>query len=173
MAKYAAIALFPVLVVGGAVMNTSVVLVDVQQPDAPHVVAPVPLPIARAALHFASEEARRVRAPQLAEHLPLVERLLDELREAPEGVFVEVHEPGQFVLVAKEGDILRIQATDGEASVVDVRVPLGSVEAALRAYDAETGSFDTSELIGSLKHAPRGDLVQVEDGEQKVRIKMW
>ena len=173
MSKLAAIALFPVLVVGGAVVNTSVLMVDVDTPEGPDITVPVPLPMARAGLWFAPDEAKRVKAPELAEHLPHVMKAVAALRRAPDGVFVEVRDRDEHVEIVKEGDDLRVHVIDGSRTTVNVRFPLAAAQKALDAYDRDERTFDTSELVAALGSAPRGELVHVLDGEDEVRISMW
>lgn len=171
--KLAAVAVVPALLLGGAVMNTSVLVVDVQTPDSPHLVLPVPMPLARAGLAFAPDEAGRVEAPELAHHLPEAKKAVAALREAPDGVFVEVHEGDEHVRITGEDDILRVSVIDGSRTTVDVRLPLAAVEEALDAYDVEEGSFDTSDLIAALGSGPGGELVHVLDGGDEVSIRLW
>lgn len=171
--KLAAVAVVPALLLGGAVVNTSVLVVDVQTPDGPHLVLPVPMPLARAGLTFAPDAAKRVEVPELAEHLPEAKKAVAALRQAPDGVFVEVHDGDEHVRISGEDDILRVHVVDGSRTTVDVRFPLAAAEAALDAYDVEHGSFDTSDLVAALGSAPGGDLVHVLDGEDEVSIRMW
>ncbi|MDP2497202.1 MAG: hypothetical protein Q8W44_04330 [Candidatus Palauibacterales bacterium] len=171
--KLAAVAIVPALLLGGAVMNTSVLVVDVQTPDSPHLVVPVPMPLARAGLAFAPDEAKRVQVPELAEHLPEAKKAVAALREAPDGLFVEVHDGDEHVRITKEGDVLRVRVIDGSRTNVNVRFPLAAAAEALEAYDVEDRSFDTSDLVAALGSGPGGELVHVLDGEDEVSIRMW
>lgn len=173
MNKIAVLLLVPTLVVGGAVASTPVVLVDVDAADAPHLVAPVPVPVARAALALAPEEARWVEAPELARRLPGLERAVDALRGADDGVFVRVEDGDERVRVSKDGGLLRVRAVDGPATRVSVDVPFRLAEAVLRAYDRERAAFRSSGLIAALGTAPDGELVRVLDGEEEVGIRVW
>ncbi len=47
-------------------------------------------------------------------------------------------------------------------------MPVKSVARILAAHDRE--GFSTTGLIKALRHAPRGDLVHVRDGQDEVRI---
>lgn len=173
MGRIAAAVMLPVFLVGGAVMNASVMLVDVHDADGTHIVVPVPLTLAQAALTFAPDEAKRIQAPELAEYLPHAGRILEELRKAPDGLLVEVEERDEHVRIAKEGDVLRIRVTEGNRTDVDLKLPLRSVQAMLGAYDEERRSFRASDLISALKSAPDGELVHVLDGGDEVQIRMW
>lgn len=173
MNKIALLVLVPALLVGGAVVNTSVLLVDVDAGDAPHLVVPVPLPVARAALALAPDEARWVEAPEVARHLPMLERVVGALGESPDGVLVEVEDDDERVEVAKHGDIVRVRASDGPGTSVDVDVPIRSARAVLRAYDRDRRSFRSSGLLAALGTVPDGELVHVLDGENEVELRMW
>lgn len=173
MNKIAVAVLVPALLVGGAAMNTSVLVVDVDAEDAPRMVFPVPLPVARAALAFAPDEARWIEAPDLAEHLPRVRRAIAALGDAPDGVLVEVEDGEEHVRVSKQGDVLRVRVTDGPGTDVDVDVPIASAGAALGAYDRERGSFRAAGLLAALGSVPDGDLVRVLDDSDEVQVSMW
>lgn len=171
--KLAAVAVVPALLLGGAAMNTSVLVVDVQTADSPHLVLPVPMPLARAGLAFAPNEAKRVEVPELAEHLPGARKAVAALRQAPDGVFVEVRDGEEHVRITSEEDVLRVNVIDGSRTTVDLRLPLAAAEEALDAYDVGEGSFDTSELVAALGSGPGGELVHVLDGEDEVSIRLW
>lgn len=161
------------LAVGAAVLNTSVLLVDVEEAGGPDVVLPVPVPLARAGLALAPQSAARIEAPGLAGHLPRAGRILEALRDAPDGLFVEVDGPDEHVAVSKDGDVLRIRVTEGERTAAEVNLPLGSVEAALRTYDAADGSFRTAGLVAAIGEGEEGPLVHVRDGRSEVELRVW
>lgn len=165
--------LLSVLLVGGCVATTSVMLVDVEEAGGPNLVLPVPLPVARAGLAFAPDEALRVGAPELGEHLDRAERIVEALREAPDGLFVEVDDRGEHVTVRKDGDALRIRVLEGRGTTVKVNLPLGSVRAALEAYDEDAGAFDAGELLAALGEGGDGELVHVRDEGTEVAVRMW
>lgn len=171
MGKLAGAALLSSLLVGGVVVHQGVLTVDVDAADGSGVWVPVPVVLARGGLFFAPEEARRIEAPRAAEYLPYAGRVVEALRTAPDGVLVEVIDRDQLVRVSKEGDLLRVRAVEGDRSDIEVLVPLASGEDVVRAYDAEGRYFDTSALVGALSAAPRGELVRVDDGGSRVRIR--
>lgn len=173
MNKLALLVLVPTLLVGGAVVNTSVLVVDVDAGDAPHLVVPVPLPVARAALALAPDQARWVQSPDLAGHLPRLERIVGALGESPDGVFVEVEDGDERVKISKDDGVLRVRASDGPETTVDVDVPVRLADAVLRAYDRDRRSFRSSGLLAALGTVPDGDFVRVLDGEDEVEIRMW
>lgn len=171
MGKLFGAALLSAVLVGGVAMHTGVVLVDVQDADGPRLVMPVPLLMARTGLVFAPDEVKRIQARDFAEYVPHAKRIVAELREAPDGTLVEVVDGDDHVTVAKEGDVLHVRALEGEETAADVYVPLASAEAAVRAYSVEGRYFRTSDLVAALGAAPRGDLIAVVDGEDRIRIR--
>lgn len=172
MGKVAAAILLPVFLVGGAVMNAGVMVVDVHDSDGTRIVVPVPVALAQAALIFAPDEARNIEAPEADEYLPYAQRFVEELREAPDGVYVEVDEDDEHVRVSKEGDVLRVRVISGSDESVDVNLPLSSARAMLESYDADTRTFRASGLVSALTAAPSGKLVHVLDGGDEVEIRM-
>lgn len=171
MGKVAGALLLSAALVVGYVVDSGVWLVDVQEEDGPRLVVPVPVAAARTGLFFLPDDLVRLPAPDFAEHLPSVERAVEALRDAPDGVLLEVIDGDQYLRVTLEGAALRVRVIDGEATDVELLVPLESAEAFVRAYDAEAGSFRTSALIGALRKAPRGELARVSDGGDRIRIR--
>jgi hypothetical protein len=155
----------------GLLASADYAVVDVREggPDGMHIIVPVPLSLARFALNFAPSEAKYVEVPEIGEYLPYAERIVAELRDAPDGVLVSVEERDQTVLVEKIGDILEVHVNDGE-SVVDVSVPLDAVMDVVRAYDGR--GFDTRDVLRAVGRA-HGDLVHVRDGDQEVKVWVW
>lgn len=171
MGKVLGAALLSIALVGGAAAHGGIVVVDVQEADGPRIVVPAPLALVRAGLVFAPDEVKRIEAREFAAYLPHAERAVSELRSAPEGPLVRAADGDDLVTVTKEGTALRIRAREGDGAAVDVVVPLGSAEAAVRAYDTEGGYFRTSELVAALGATPSGDLIDVVDGDQRVRVR--
>lgn len=171
--KLAALTLLPMLLVGGAVMNASVVVVDVQDSDGTHIVVPVPLALAQLGLAFAPDEVKYVQIHEASRYMPYAQRIVQELSDAPDGVFVEVQDGDDHVIVAKEGGALRVSVDEGDGASVRVNVPFESIMAIMDAYDPQQGIFRTSRLVGALRTVPSGDLVSVIDGNDRVRIRVW
>lgn len=153
------------------VLSADYAVVDVREggPDGMHIIVPVPLALARLALTFAPAEAKYVQLPEIAEYLPYAERIVEELRNAPDGVLVSVEDRDETVLIEKVGDTLEVHVADGD-TVVDVTVPLDTVLDVLRAYDGE--GFDTRDLIRALGRA-HGNVVHVRDGDEEIKIWVW
>lgn len=170
--KLAALTMLPMLMVGGVVMNSSIMLVNVDTDDV-RVVVPVPLSLVQVALAFAPDDAKYVRIPEIAEYLPAFDRIVEELRAMPDALLVEVQDDGDHVKIFKRGDVLRVEVDEGHDEMVRVSLPLAALAAMVDAYDAETQAIRTSGLVGALKAAPSGELVHVIDSDEEVRIRMW
>ncbi len=158
----------------GLLLSADYAIVDVREggPDGMHIIVPVPLSLVRLALNFAPAEAKYVQVPEIAEYaeyMPYAERIIEVLREAPDGVLVSVQERDETVLVEKVGDTIEVHVNDGD-EVVDVTVPLDAVLDILRAYDGE--GFDTRDLIRALGRA-HGNIVHVRNGDEEVKVYIW
>lgn len=172
MINLAALTMLPMLMVAGVVMNSSILLVDVHT-DGVRIVVPVPLFLAQVVLAFAPAEAKYVRVPEIAGHLPYFDSNAEELRAAPDTLLVEVLDGGDHVKIFKRGDVLRVEVTERRDKMVRVSVPVTAVAATADAYDTNTQAIRTSRLIGALKAAPSGELVHVINGDEGVRSRMW
>ena len=155
----------------GLLLSADYAVVDVREggPDGMRIIVPVPLSLARLALNFAPAEAKYVQVPEIGEYLPYAERIVAELRDAPDGVLVSVEEGDETVRVEKVGDTLEVHVNDGP-ELVDVTVPLDAVLDIVRAYDGE--GFDTRDLIRAVGRA-RGNVVHVRGGEEEVKVWVW
>jgi len=155
----------------GLLLSADYAVVDVREggPDGMHIIVPVPLSLARLALNFAPAEAKYVQVPEIADYLPYAERIVEELRGAPDGVLVSVEERNESVLVTKVGEALEVHVVDGDA-LVDVTVPLDAVLDILRAYDGE--GFDTRDLLRAVGRA-HGNVAHIRDGDEEIKIWIW
>lgn len=171
MLKTAALVLLsvPMLVIG-LLASSSCVVVDVKQADGPRIIVPVPLVLARAALHFAPREATRVEVPELARYSELGRKLVAELTNAPDGVLVEVEGRNEHVTVEKVGDELEVEVHDGEDDV-SVRIPLELVAQVFESYDGKT--LQVADVLGALSSVSSTKLVHVKTGDEEVRVWIW
>lgn len=171
MLKTAALILLsiPVLLVGALASSTCVV-VDVRQAEGPHIIVPVPLVLARAALSFAPIEARRVEVPELEEYSDAAFELLRALREAPDGVFVEVDQDSEQVTITKNGDVLEVEV-HGRNEDVEVTVPLSMAAEVLASFDGK--ELETSRVLTALGDVSRMDLVHVKTKDEEVKVWIW
>ena len=172
LAKFAALILVPLLLVGGVVANAQILLVQVHDQDL-RLAVPVPLGLLQLALAFAPAELRQVHAPEFAPFAGQAARLLDGLANLPDVVLVEIRETDERVRVAKRSDLLEVAVADGDEESVTINLPIGALAGVLTAYDADAGTFRTSRLVAALRAAPSGPLVRVLDGDEEVSIRVW
>jgi hypothetical protein len=156
------------------VASLGVVVVDVREggPDGHRVVVPVPLVFAQAALALAPMAAPvdKLRVPDEAlEHMGLAREVLEALAAAPDGELVRVEEREEQVVITKEGRFLKVHVT-GKRENVSVNIPL---QLALQALPGEDGRLRTTALAAALGGVRFTDLVEVQDGDDHVRVWVW
>jgi hypothetical protein len=171
MLKIAAIvAAVPAALLAG-VASLGVMVVDVREggPDGHHLVIPVPLVVAQAALGFVPAEKTRVPLGEAARHLPLARDVIEALADGPDGELVRVEENDHIVVITKAGKALHVRVQEG-GSDVNVNVPLSL---ALAALPDENGHISTGEIAGALWSTRFTDLVEVHEGDDHVKISVW
>jgi hypothetical protein len=173
MAKLAVILGVPIALLA-TVASLGIVVVDVREggPGGTHVVVPVPLVLAQAAVALAPAVAPedKMRVPDEAlQHMGLAREVLEALAAAPDGELVRVEERNETVVINKEGRTLRVHVT-GDRENVSVNVPL---HLALQALPDEHGHIRMAALAGALGGVRFTDLVDVQDGKDHVRVYVW
>lgn len=158
------------LAAGATVAATGVAWVDVREggPNGTRIVLPVPLIAAEVAASFAPIPDLHAEMGEAREHLGAARKVLDALRESPDGELVRVEEPDETVVIAKEGDTLRVHVT-GKKEEVTVNVPLASAAEVIR----PDGRINPAAAIRGLRHARFQTLVEVRDGDDHVKISLW
>lgn len=122
-----------VLVGGAAVSSEGFIHVKVheQQPDGTNINLFVPAALATTALHFVPVHDLKERDSQeLRQCLPIIDAAIPALRDAPDGVLVEVTDEHDHVLVQKLGGSVVVDVNDDE-DVVHVAVPLRAAQSAI------------------------------------------
>jgi hypothetical protein len=174
MGKLAVILGVPIAMLA-TVASLGVMVVDVQEggPSGSRIVVPVPLVAAQAALALAPVVAppdkMRIPAGEGLEHVGLAREVLEALAHAPDGELVRVEEQDEQVLVTKEGRSLRVRVR-GKGEDVDVNVPL---HLAIQALPGRDGRVNTAAIAGALSAVRFTDLVEVRDGNDRVRVWVW
>ena len=173
MTKLAVILGVPIALIA-TVASLGVVVVDVREggPDGNRIVVPVPLVFAQAAVALAPALAPvdEMRIPDEAlEHIGLAREVLEALAAAPDGELVRVEERDELVVITKEGRSLRVRVL-GDRENVSVNVPL---RLALQALPDEHGHIGGAALAGALGGVRFTDLVEVQDGNDHVRVWVW
>jgi hypothetical protein len=153
---------------GLASMSYVVVDVKEQGPKGMHLVLPVPLIAAQAALALAPPHAGRVNVDADLERLaPIAREMAAELRNIPDAELVHVVDANEDVRISK----LEIRV-DGKDEKVSVNVPLDAVDQVLSSIHGRT--LDARAVLRALRQVRNTDLVDVQtaDGEH-VHVWIW
>jgi hypothetical protein len=171
MLKLGILVATPFLLVALVFGATGVAVVNVQEsgPGGTHLVIPVPLVLAQVALTFAPHEAKYVECSDFAPYAPLAEKIVAELRKAPDFTLIEVQEDDQHVMIKKVGKFLEVNVEE-RGETVHCRVPLKAAERFLASYDGQ--GFPTKAAIWALRGTPHGELVHVRDGGDEVSVRI-
>jgi len=120
-------------VVAGAALSTEGfihVKVDEKQADGHHINLIVPAALVPVTLRFVPRQHLAEAAQNLRANMAIIDAALPALEQCPDGVFVEVTDPGEHVLVAKVGGSIVIDVNDAD-DIVHVSVPLRAAESAI------------------------------------------
>jgi hypothetical protein len=115
-----------------ALSSEGFIYVNVQekQPGGTHVRVLVPAAIVPTALHFVPRHDFADSSHDMREALPIIDAAIPALNDCPDGVLVEVKDPGEHVLVAKRGGSVVIDVNDHDETV-HVSVPLIAAQSAI------------------------------------------
>jgi hypothetical protein len=94
-------------------------------------------------------------------------KIWSELKKAGNAEFVTVQQKNETVHVAKEGNYILVKITEGKKPKVDLKVPVGVVDALL------AGSGDELDIKGALMAMQKqnaGEILTVNDNETQVRV---
>ena len=120
------------VVAGAAISSEGFIHVRVHEkhPGGANFAVIVPAAVVPVALHFIPKKHFEQAPQDLQEALPIVDAAVPELEKCPDGVLVEVRDPGEHVLIAKSGGSIVIDVNDHE-DTVHVSVPLRAVRSSL------------------------------------------
>jgi hypothetical protein len=130
------------LVGGAALSSEGFIYVNVQEkhPGGTHVNVFVPAALVPATLHFVPRHHFADSSHDMREALPIIDAAIPALRDSPDGVFVEVREPDEHVMVAKQGGSIIVDVNDPDETV-HVSVPLVAAQSAIHQI-AEASPMD-------------------------------
>jgi hypothetical protein len=129
--------------VGGAALSTEgFIYVNVQEkhPGGTHVHVFLPAALVPTALHFVPRRHFMDSSHDMREALPIIDAAIPALNDAPDGVLVEVKDPGEHVLITKHGGSIVVDVNDSDETV-HVSVPLIAAQSAIHQI-AETSPMD-------------------------------
>lgn len=172
--------LFPVLVtllVGTSAAERSPWLhVEVGDGDDQRVNVNLPLAVARIAVRAMDDEiakhvrmeARNIELGDSELDLAELKQMWRELRKAGDGELLRVEDGRETVTVEQRGDRVLVHVDEGgRGATIRVEVPSDVIDA-LFAGDGD--DLDLVAALAELDSGYRGDLVVVEDGDNRVRV---
>ncbi len=149
------------------------VLIDVndRSPDGMHVFVPAPLALADVAVRLVPAHVSKPLDVDIDPDLiPVIQAAVRELKQAGDFEMVRVEDGDELVVVRIEDGLVHVSVDDG-SDRVRVRLPLRSIEAAIKSI--EDLRVEPVELLAALDHLPSGRLVEVHDHEVDVTISVW
>lgn len=127
------VGLLSTVLVGGAAISSEGFLrikVDEKQPDGTHFSLIVPAALVPATLHFVPKQHLADASENVRPYLPIIDAAIPALEKCPDGVFVEVIDPEEHVIISKAGGSLVIDVNDSEETV-HVKVPLRAAQSSI------------------------------------------
>jgi hypothetical protein len=120
------------VVTGAALSSEGFIHVNVNEKaaDGHHINLIVPAALVPVTLKFVPRQNLAEAAQNIRANMALIDAALPALEQCPDGVFVEVTEPGEHVRVAKVGSSIVIDVKDSDETV-HVSVPLRAAESAI------------------------------------------
>jgi len=120
------------LVAGAAVSSEGFIQVRVheKQPGGTNINLIVPAALATTALHFVPKHHLEHAPADLRQCLPIIDAAVPALRQAPDGVLVEVEDSGEHVVITKTGASVTVDVNDS-GDIVHVSVPLRALQNAV------------------------------------------
>jgi hypothetical protein len=121
------------VLVGGAALSSEGFLrikVDEKQPDGTHLSLIVPAALVPATLHFVPRQHLAEASRNVRPYLPIIDAAIPALEDCPDGVFVEVTDPHEHVVISKSGGSLVIDVND-TGETVHLTVPLRAAQSSI------------------------------------------
>jgi hypothetical protein len=120
------------LVAGAALSSEGFIHVKVHEkhPGGTHLNLIVPAALVPATLSFVPRQHLAQASEHLQEYLPLIDAAVPALEDCPDGVLVEVRDPGEHVLITKSGGSVVIDVNDRDDEV-HVSVPLRAAQSSI------------------------------------------
>lgn len=120
------------LVAGGAVCSEGFIHVKVRekQADGTHLNLIIPAALVPAALRFVPPSHLAEASHDLREYMPIIDAAIPALEDCPDGVLVEVSDPGEHVLITNQSGSVVIDVND-HGDEVHVSVPLRAAQSSI------------------------------------------
>ena len=120
------------VVAAGGVSSEGFIHVKVHEssPNGTHLTLIVPGVLVLVGLRFVPRDRLQDASSQVQQWMPLLRTSLEALRDEPDMTYVEITEPGEHVLVSKQGGSVVVDAESPEETV-HVSAPLRAIESSL------------------------------------------
>jgi hypothetical protein len=120
------------MVAGAALSSEGFIAVKVHEKAAngTHLTLILPAALVPATLHFVPKEDLKDAGRDIRPYLPIIDAAIPALEHCPDGVLVEVRDPGEHVLIQKIGGSVVIDVNDHE-DIVHVSVPLRAAQSSI------------------------------------------
>jgi hypothetical protein len=128
-------------VVGGAMLCSEGILhvkIHEKQADGTNINLVIPAALIPMTLKFVPDRHLAHASAQLRPYIPIIDAAIPELEDCPDGVLVEVTDPGEHVLIAKRGGSIVVDVNDAN-DIVHVAVPLRAAHNAIHVIAAANG----------------------------------
>jgi hypothetical protein len=130
------------MVAGAALSSEGFIHIKVHEKkaDGTHLSLMVPAAVVPATLHFVPKNDLKDAARDIRPYLPIIDAAIPALEDCPDGVFVEVRDPQEHVLIQKIGGSIVIDVNDHE-DIVHVSVPLRAAQSSIHQIAAANGDI--------------------------------
>lgn len=136
-----------------------------------HLVVPIPMNLARVALHAIPAHAIQVALPhELRVHRERALQVLREVQASPEGVRIPIEDTRGRVTFSRRGDLLLLRA-EAENTVAEASVPFNLVSETLESFRGE--SFNPRVALDLLAGAGRGRVLSLDSCRAHVVVSVW
>ena len=128
------------LVAGATLSSEGFIFLKVHEkhPDGTNLRLVVPAVLAPAALRFVPKNNLAQASSNLRPYMPALDAAIPALEDSPDGVLVEVTDPGEHVVITKHRDSIVIDVDDRD-DIVHVAVPLPAVRSCLHQLASASG----------------------------------
>jgi hypothetical protein len=116
----------------GLICSQGMIEVNVveKHPESHHVYVLAPAMLVPIGTHFIPSRKLTQAAAELKPWMPTIRAALDQLRAGEDITLVDVREPGQHVLVTKNGGSVVVDVTDDD-EIVHVSTPIRAIESTI------------------------------------------
>jgi hypothetical protein len=108
-----------------------------RQPEVQHVYVLAPAALIPMAVHFIPSHNFGCASAKLHPWMPTIRAALDQLREVDDVTLVDVTEPGQHVIVAKQGGSVVVDVNDHDETV-HVSAPIRAISSTIEQVATES-----------------------------------